>query len=490
MRNLYKTLQILSLTALLATSLSACGGANLAPGMASQQSDFGGISGQQAVPDEFLVKRKGVAYLSSPQEFAQQNGVLFVREIEALGVELFKGDAAKFEAIKDQLEYAEPNYLRHLSIPAQSNVGSQSVMRRMTADAGATLPAGNNYIGIIDTGVDVNHKDLAGKLIAGHNTLGRDDVSDDNGHGTYLAGLAVGQNASQDLSGVTPGGKILPIKALDANGIGTDFSIAEGIVKAIEYGAQVIVLSATGANQSQALTAAMDYANKLNVPIVVPSGNQLDAASVFPGNSRSVISVNSVDMRGQSATRFSRASANVTISAVAQGLRSTLPTGSFTLQRMGVSNTYGQLETPGASAVQVAAAISAIKAMNPGIRLADIRNKLLAAADDIGQPGMDAQYGGGRLNIASVARNRTVAAQSVPRAPQPVGYGSYPQQPAAYPQQYPQTGYAQPQTPVYGQQAYPRAQAPAAYPQYPQAYPQQQTAYGAYNAYDPNRRGY
>lgn len=476
MKKLSKSITIAALTSLLATSLASCQ-SPLQPGMAHQQNDFGSIKNLPAVPDEFLIKRKGVAYLQSPAEFAQANGILFVREIEALGVELFKvSDQSKLDAIRDQLEYAEPNYLRHLSLPEQSaqSVQAKSVFQRQDAEAGASLPASNNYIGIIDTGVDISHKDLQGKLIAGHNTLGLDDVNDDNGHGTYLAGLAVAANPSQDLSGVLPGGKILPIKALDANGIGTDYSIAEGIIKAIEYGAQVIVLSATGANQSQALTAAIDFANQQNVPIVVPAGNQMDAASVFPGSSRSVIAVNSVDVSGQNVTRYSRASANVTISAVGQGLRSTLPTHGFMLSRMGVTGGYGKLDTPGAAALQVAAAVSAIKTLNPGIRLPEIRSKLLASAVDIGQPGMDANTGGGRLSMASVARNRAVSAQAAPRAAQPVGYGSYPQQP--YPQQqYPQQAYPQQQYPQNSYAA--QFNQPAAYPQQTYGYTQPQRGY-------------
>ena len=440
-----KGIKFAVLATFLAGSLSACSlSPPLQPGQGLQQSEFGNLQGQEAVPDEYLIKRKGVAYLQSPEEFAVQYNLLFVREIESLGVELFKvSDPSALEQIADQIEYAEPNYLRHLSIPAQSALQQQSVFQRQNAEAGQTLPSGNNYIGVIDTGIDASHPDLQGKLLPGHNTLGLSDANDDNGHGTYLAGIAVGDNAQQDLDGVLPGGKILPIKALDANGIGTDFSIAEGIALAIEYGAQVIVLSASGAKQSQALTAAMDLANQNNIPIVVPSGNQMDATSVFPGNSRSVIAVNSVDLRGQSLTRFSRPAPNLTISAVSEGIRSTLPTGPVRLNAMGVASGYGQLQTPGTAAMQVAAAIAAIKTMNPGIRLADIRNQLMASADDIGQPGADAQFGSGRLNIArlSTARN-VVAAQSPARSPQqPYGYQAPPQ---PYPQAYGQAQQPQP----------------------------------------------
>jgi len=464
MKRLQQTIKVLTLAVALSTSLSACpAGPPLMPGQGMQQSDFGNLNGQQAVPDEFLVKRKGHAYLEDPMVFAQQHGLLFVREIEALGVELFKAtNPAAIEQIRPLVDYVEPNYLRYLSLPPQTSMQSLSMFHRQNAEAGATLPATNNYIGLVDTGVDTSHPDLQGKLIPGHNTLGQNDVHDANGHGTYLAGVAVGQNPAQELNGVLPGGKILPIKALDSNGIGTDFSIAEGIILAIEYGAQVIVLSATGHNQSQALTAAIDYANKQNIPIVTPAGNQMDAASVFPGNSRGVIAVNSVDVTGQNMTRFSRPGQNVTISATGEGIRSTLPMHSFSLSRMGLSSGHGQLQTPGTAAMQVAAAIAAIKGMSPGIRLPEIRNQLMASADDLGQPGMDPQFGSGRLNIGKLSAVARVGAQA------------YPQQ-----QPFPQ----QPQMQAYGYGTAPQQQ-----PMY--YYPAQQQQVAAYNNPYAPRRGY
>lgn len=453
----------LSLALALTASLSACpSSVPLMPGQGQQQSSFGNLNGQTAVPDEYLIKRKGSAYLQDPMQFAQQYGLLFVREIEPLGVELFKVTSpAALEQVRAMAEYIEPNYLRYLSMPAQQAqaLRAASVFQRQNAEAGAALPVNNNYIGIIDTGVDTAHPDLQGKLIAGHNTLGQATVHDDNGHGTYLAGVAVGQNPGQDLNGVLPGGKVLPIKALDSNGIGTDFSVADGIVRAVEYGAQVIVLSATGANQSQALQAALDYANQRNIPVVAPAGNQMDAKSVFPGNSRSVLAVNSVDASGQGLSAFSRPANNVTISAVGEGIRSTLPMNGFSLSRLGVSAGYGQLQTPGTAAVQVAAAVAAIKALNPGIRLPEIRQQLMAAADPMQAPGqmgqinqmnafgqpaasVSPQFGSGRLNMARIG------AMAMQRAGAPAyAYATAPQQAMYAPQQaafQQQTAYGQP----------------------------------------------
>lgn len=469
MKSLHRLLTLFTMTSLLAVSLSACGGDSpLGPGMAAQTSNFGSIQNQEAVPGEYIVKRNGAGYLTPADQFAQTHGIKFIREIAGSGIELFQiSSPAALDAIAEFIEYAEPNYLRHLNLPQQSaaSLSAQSAFQRQST-ANADLPAANNYIGIIDTGIDESNPALQGRLVAGHNTLGADSLYDDNGHGTYLAGIAVAQDASQQIDGLLENGKVLPIKALDANGIGTDFSIAEGIYLAIEYGAKVIVLSASGAKQGQALTQAIDFANQNNVPIIVPAGNQLNSASVFPANARGVIAVNAVDMQGQNVAAYAaRPSSQVHISAVAQGIRSTLPTHGFALQRQGVTAGAGQLETPAAAAMQVAAAAASIKTMNPGISLSGLYQQLSAATDDLGQQGRDNLYGSGRLNMARVGQlsaQRAPQAQTYPQTQQPV-YGQ-PQYAGQYTGQYA----AQPQY--------------AGYPQQGAAYPAQQDPYSAYNA--------
>jgi hypothetical protein len=419
----FKSVTHLLVIAVLSSGLAACGTNPNGAYTASQQSNFSSLQGQQAVPNEYLIKRSGVAYLETPEVFAQKNGLLFVEEIQDLGVELFQAnDPATIAKLQGQVEFAEPNYLRSITLPQQSGVQAQSVYHRQSTSESIPTPI-NNYIGLIDTGVDISHPDLQGKLLAGHNTLGGSDVNDENGHGTYLAGVAVATNTQEQISGVTPGGKILPIKALDANGIGTDFSIAKGIMKAVEYGAKVIVLSASAPQQGKALTAAIDYANRMSVPIVAPAGNGLAAAS-FPGNYRGVLAINSIDSTGQRPAAFASQSANVTISAVAQGIRSTLPLRSFSLNRMGLKAGYGQLEMPGIAAMQAAAALALIRTRQPQLNLPQMKQVLVQSADNMGQ---NPSLGSGRLNIARVSRGNAVTSQSYGRAP---AQTAYPQQPA------------------------------------------------------------
>lgn len=268
----------LALSGLLVVALSACSAESpLLPGQAHQQSDFGGIQGQEAVPDEFIIKRSGAAYLTSPEEFATANDLLFIREIAGLGVELFKAsNPAAIEAVRAQVSSVEPNYLRRIS-PIQA--ASQQTLSRLKSQnavrAASTGSMINNFIGVIGTGINLSDASLQGKLLAGHNTLGQQDLQDDNGYGTQLAKLALSENSQ--LAGVQAGGKVIPIKAMDRNGIGTDFSVAEGIMLAVEYGAKIIVLGTSASQQSQALSDAIAHAAQQGVTIVDPAGQQAQA---------------------------------------------------------------------------------------------------------------------------------------------------------------------------------------------------------------------
>lgn len=92
-----------------------------------------------------------------------------------------------------------------------------------------TTPSKN--VCVIDTGVDYLHKDLAARIIKGWDCVNEDaDPMDDNGHGTHMAGIiAARQNNAEGIAGVSPTAKVVAVKALGADGWGTNFDVAQAI---------------------------------------------------------------------------------------------------------------------------------------------------------------------------------------------------------------------------------------------------------------------
>lgn len=107
-------------------------------------------------------------------------------------------------------------------------------------------------VGIVDTGVDLTHQDLAGKVVASTNCIGANadptkctgNAQDDNGHGTHVAGIiAADTNNGTGIAGVAPDAKLVVAKALDSTGAGADADVEAGIEWVVNHGAQVVNLS-------------------------------------------------------------------------------------------------------------------------------------------------------------------------------------------------------------------------------------------------------
>ena len=168
--------------------------------------------------------------------------------------------------------------------------------------ARGALGAGTT-IAVVDTGVDLSHPDLRGKLLSGIDLVSDETCTpgaqDLNGHGTHVAGIAAAAtNNGIGVAGTAPQASILPVRVLDPTGSGTAEDIDAGIRWAADHGAQVINLSlgndiplvdVTG------LGTAVDYAWSKGAVIVAAAGNSTLPLCGFPAASSHAICVAATD---------------------------------------------------------------------------------------------------------------------------------------------------------------------------------------------------
>ena len=167
-----------------------------------------------------------------------------------------------------------------------------------------TTGSASVVVAVVDTGVDPNHEDLAGKVLPGYDFVNGDsDASDDEGHGTGVAGI-IGAIANNGLgiTGVCPACMILPVKVLDEDGEGWDSTVAAGVTYATDHGARVINLSLGSASPDPTTRTAIAYAEAHGAVVVMAAGNSDVNQATYPASyadsgSLSVIATKSDDTR-------------------------------------------------------------------------------------------------------------------------------------------------------------------------------------------------
>ncbi|MEO8612972.1 MAG: S8 family serine peptidase [Chloroflexota bacterium] len=166
-------------------------------------------------------------------------------------------------------------------------------------------------IAVIDSGVDANHPDLAGKIVAQHDFLQNDDIAQDEfGHGTEVSGIIAAAHNDIGIAGIAPNAQIMALRVLDASGRGRYSDVAAAIIYAADHDAKVINLSLGGANDSDLLRSAIDYAINKGLTVVAAAGNQGASQPMEPARYAPVIAVGAVDETGAVAS-FSNQGADV-----------------------------------------------------------------------------------------------------------------------------------------------------------------------------------
>ncbi|HMO59499.1 MAG TPA: S8 family serine peptidase, partial [Roseiflexaceae bacterium] len=226
------------------------------------------------------------------------------------------------------VHYAEPNATRRLL--RESNdpiVRQQWALRNIQASTAWEITTGANIvIAVLDTGVSRSHPDLAGRVLPGYDFHNNDpNAADDNGHGTYVAGVAAADGANGiGIAGVCWACSILPVKVLGAAGNGSDAAIAAGIRWAADQGARLIVMSLGGDEDTQVMREAVVYAHERGALMIAASGNgQADGnAPSYPAAYPEVLAVSATD-GSDVVTGFSTTGDFVHISAPGVGVWST-----------------------------------------------------------------------------------------------------------------------------------------------------------------------
>lgn len=304
-----------------------------------------------------------------------------------------------------------------------------------------TTGSADVIVAVIDSGVDLDHADLAGNIwtnsgeVAGNSidddgngfvddTNGWDFVDNDNDptpapngldddgdgstdagivHGTHVAGLigAEGNNGA-GVSGVAWTVSVMALRALDDEGSGTDQSISEAMEYAADNGADVINLSLGAYGNSTELQAGVDYAQDAGVLVIAAAGNDatdLSSLGFYPACSTGVIGVAATNAADDAASFTNYGGDCVDVAAPGSSILSTLytddPTYDFT-------DDYGYLSGTSMATPVVSGAAALLKAANPTFSDSDITNALTSTTDDIG---LTNDYGSGRLNVASALEN-------------------------------------------------------------------------------------
>jgi subtilisin family serine protease len=255
-------------------------------------------------------------------------------------------------------------------------------------------------IAVLDTGVDANVPELAGKIVSPFNALdGSANVTDTDGHGTEVGAMAAGSPGL--FLGLSPTSRIMPIKIF---GVGGDTS-AQILIKAIQQAvaAKAGVINISGANplsavdpaDSSVVQMAIESAYASGVLTVAAAGNEGKWQPDVPESYPHVLSVGSVDGSLTRST-FTNSGPWLDLMSVGQGL--TLPEPASVC-----GSGYGVANGTSFAAPAVAAAVAILRQLHPAWTPEQITAVLRATAKDISPPGFDDDSGYGLLNVGAAA---------------------------------------------------------------------------------------
>ncbi|HNW92242.1 MAG TPA: S8 family serine peptidase, partial [bacterium] len=263
-------------------------------------------------------------------------------------------------------------------------------------------------IGVVDSGLDLDHPDLAAHINTtdDYDFVNTDAVAqDDHGHGTAMAGIigAVTNNGTA-IAGVNWQGTLLPVKVLNAELGTSQATAAQGIAWASGKGAKVICMGFVFTSTTTALDNAITAAYNGGATLVAPMGNDGGSYTRYPAANSYVIAVGSVGP-GKTVSSFSNRGSHIDVVAPGE----TIPTTYL-------NDAVDTVQGTSYAAAYVAGVVSLLYAVNPNLTPAEVYTIISTTAKDLGASGYDSTYGYGLVDVYAAVRAAQVTTKVQPRA--------------------------------------------------------------------------
>lgn len=387
---------------------------------------------------ELIVKFSPELESSVVEAILAKQGAKIIRNFRASGAaHVILNNVKSLEATKaaavalagmPEVQYVEANNIIHLeNTPDDPRLGELWGMQKISAESAWERSTGsrNILVGVIDTGIDYTHPDLAANYWRNSGETGIDgngkdkstngidddgngyiddfrgwdfanndnDPMDDHYHGTHCAGtIGASGNNGQGVAGVNWEVSFVGLKFITASGNGTNAGAIAAIEYATKIGVDLTSNSWGGGAPSQALEAAIREASNAGIFFVAAAGNSTannDNLPNYPSNYDipNVIAVAATDQSDRLASFSSYGRTSVDLAAPGVGIISTVLTGGF----RALSGT--SMATP-----HVAGAVALMKAVHTEMTMAALKQKLLSSVDPVAALAGKVATGG-RLNL-------------------------------------------------------------------------------------------